>query len=50
MSKQQQAKLAERIHQKGLQEYGRKGWRDLSEAERKAFVMRGVLSHLARGL
>lgn len=50
MSKQQQAKLANKIHQQGLAEYGRKGWRALSEAERNAFIARGVLRHLARGL
>ncbi len=50
MSKQAQAKLAKRIHQKALQEHGRKGWAALSEAERVAFIARGVLSHMARSL
>jgi ABC-type cobalamin/Fe3+-siderophores transport system ATPase subunit len=50
MSKQEQAKLAHSIHQKGLQQYGRKGWRELSDAEQKAFIARGVLHHLVRGL
>lgn len=50
MSKQEQAKLAKRIDQKGLQQYGRKAWDKLPEAERAAFVARSVLSHLARGL